>query len=195
MPGDVRVLGRPRVSVFTYLRGRFDTSRNSILDLLFGWRELVPALKRDLIKGHTLGGSVDDGVALDSVPLGKFSDHVLDPFNEDKPGAPLVSLLLLSGCPARVLWSVVSIVVDAIQRVTVRTRTHVRSKLMKVSDPFIANLYTPPAVVLVLAVVRIVAAPFHALPDRIKWMGILKRHCMFSLFCERAAYHKRLVTV
>jgi hypothetical protein len=55
------------------------------------------------------------------------------------PSRPSIALLSLSACPAAVLCAVGAVVIDAIQRVTDRTSTHIFQELRVVAAPFVGH--------------------------------------------------------
>lgn len=97
--------------------------------------------------------------------------HALRPINKqfsftesgDVSVRPLVSVLLMLSGPATVIWFVVAVIVDSVQRVFARRfATHVRNKIFYGDAPPVADGYPSAAVVFVVFISRFVAPIKHA---------------------------------
>lgn len=93
--------------------------------------------------------------------------------------------LLNARRPTHIVGLVVAIVVDAIKRSAVRTRTYVSRKISKAVSPTIADANTPRTVVLERVVIRIVATLHHHAPHRVQPCATLPVRALLRLASTR----------
>lgn len=98
----------------------------------------------------------------------KFFAPVADalrlPVHRDVVGVPRVSRLDCSRRPAAVAWSVVPVIVFALQREARRARPHVREKLLEALGPSVAHFNSSASIVSIGPIAGIRASTFGARP-------------------------------
>lgn len=138
-------------------------------------RQLIPMLEPRTVSMQSRNGlrriiAVFDhgriqGRIRDVVSLCSLSDRHGFSADRDEPVRGGVVRLLVIGGPSTVVWTVVAIVIDAIERVRSRwPRPHVGIERCEIVAPTRADAYAATAVRVKAVILGVVAAPFHFVP-------------------------------
>jgi len=125
---------------------------------------------------QTAGRSMDDRICFQAAEFRKLNRQIRASFYSQAPIHAPIPLLFFLGGPATIFWSVISIVVLAINRSSVRTFSHIFSKSQKRVAPSITDAYPSASIVLKRSIGWRVAATKHALPNAVYRMFIDSCH-------------------
>ena len=126
--------------------------------------ELGLFVRQSFLNGPAFSQTSKERVSRDDKAFGPFRHSERDAFHsKENVSTAIASLFAISG-PAAIAWRVVAIIIDSVNRVCWRwTRTHVRKEVYE-ATPSLADLDAAPAVVLIAARRRLVAAFKHRNP-------------------------------
>jgi hypothetical protein len=85
------------------------------------------------------------------------------------PSGPSVLLLLFPCRPPAIFRFIVSVIVDAVQSLTLWRRSHVSKEIFEHLPPSSANLYPSTAVVVPSGIFRVSASLDHVCPNAVSW--------------------------
>lgn len=143
--------------------------------------------REDLIERQAASGAGYNCVCFYSCFFSKFYGAIFHALNFDKNGAPLVSLLCSPVGPPAIFRAISLAVVDTVNRIPVRARTHVFNERAE-RRPSFADRDASPAVIFPLLVSWIEAAVTHASPHIVKRMRVFKRHFLLPFDKEDDAH-------
>ena len=102
-----------------------------------------PCWVQHFIHGEANGRPLDDRVGFQTRPVGQFNGKVFFALDDHCARHPLVSLLLATARPSAVFRRVVTIIVNAVERVASRPFTHVGRKIGIGRAPAFADANSP----------------------------------------------------
>lgn len=144
--------------------------------LTFG--QSAGALPAPAIRGRSYCG-INQGYPVNLTPLSKRLSGSAN-LNED--GASPVSGLFFAGRPSAIVWSVVSIIVYALNAHALRPFAHIRNKRLEVTPSF-ADANASPAIVFELFVPWVIASLSNIKPSIVKRVTAIRaavsRLCLF----------------
>jgi len=105
-----------------------------------------------LIKSFCGFSPLNNGVPFKIIFFRNFANKVFNSFNSYISSNSSVSLLFFFSRPFAVIWAVIAIIVNSINRITLRSFTHIFNKLVKIINPIIANFYASTAIVCIMFV-------------------------------------------
>lgn len=148
-----------------------------------------PFRRKHLIEGKPQRRPIHDGVGFQARALCKFGGDVADPSYDRNSRLSPIALLLTARGPTAIIRKVALVVVNAINRMTCWTRTHISFEVCKTMKPAFAYRDATTSVVFKLFRSRIQASALHSLPHVVDRIGVLKRHV--ETLTPVALRHKR----
>lgn len=118
-------------------------------------------------------GASNNSVRFQPGAFGKFNRKIFNAINDNFARASLVALLLSFGRPSAILWRVWTVIVNAVNAMSIGTLPHVGDKVQKPGfgfNPSVANDNPSSAVVAVKPFLRRIASTLHAFPNGTEWV-------------------------
>lgn len=103
-----------------------------------------------------------------------IDERHLDAVNGHEPIAPCGPHLLGTCCPTTIVGRIAAIVINAMQRLSLGARSHVRQKVLK-AQPSVAHRDAAVTVVTVPRRIRVPASLQHSVPRRVCWRSATAR--------------------
>ena len=131
--------------------------------------------RKYLFRRVTLVVSSAQRDVVDAGFVGPLGQRQILPIEDYALIAPSVVSLLFTSSPSAVFWRVVSVIIDSLQGIALRARTHISQKLAK-SSPLLTNFDPPPAVAFISSGLGRHATPPHHGPCNVlrgsAWWGV-----------------------
>lgn len=136
-------------------------------------------LREDLFSRPALSDSPEDRLHVNPVLFGKFGNVIANTLNLYESAVSFVSCLFRSSGPSTIIWLIVSIIVDAFDRMTGWPLAHIGGKCIERFKPSFAYLYPSTTIVFECVVSGIGATRDYVVPSAVE--GSVSGHSVLQM--------------